>query len=255
MNKVETLIIFPTYNKLEIVKKTLPSIIKEVKNNDAALIVFDTTDTGNKNRKWKYLERLNANEDFTLILSTNFGAADVRNTCLYLGQQLFCPDYICVLDDDHGFKDGLIKSMTKAMKKYYGKISPNGLRFGLFSGCNIHRTGKRNILPDGHAYPDASCKTGALGGTNGCFRAAPTSHWNNVLEGWGSDEYIISLYQTRNLSVKNYNKGFTTLIIDNGEKGFCVDNIGRGTSMNKNGLKLWDNTFAASDKRAKYIKK
>jgi glycosyltransferase involved in cell wall biosynthesis len=250
MKKVQFLTIFTTYGNLNVVKKTLPTVLEETRKNDAALIVYDSTDDDQQDQKWSYLRSL---DNVFLILSTNLSVALARNTSLYLGQQMFLPEYISVLDDDHGYKPGFIESATDAMRTYYGRVSPNGLRFGLFTGCGKHRPDKRLPLSGTkHTFPDERCKPGNLGGTNGCFRCAPTSHWNNVLQGWAVDEYLISLYQTNTVNRRNYNRGFTTLIIDDGTKGLHLNTTGRGTS-NKSGL-LWDNKFTASDRRAKYKK-
>ena len=255
MNKVKFLFIFTTYSNLPVVKRTLPSVIEEVKKNDAALIVFDSTEAqDNRNDKVSFLRKLRDKHDFFLILSDNLSLGHARNTCLYLGQKLFKPEYICMIDDDHGFKPGMIQHLLLAMKKYYGEKAPNGLRFGLFSGCGIHigNDCKMHKLEDGHLYPDENSSIGSLGGTNGCFRCAPTSHWTNVLEGYNTDEYLISYYQSRSISRKNYFNGFTSLIVKGGS--FCnfIKNEGRGDSSRKGNR--WDDQYTASDRRAKFIK-
>ncbi len=252
--KKEFLTVFSTYGSLEIVKKTLPSVIKDTKNNDAALIVYDTTDNPKQQGdKWKYLKELNKNNDFFLVLSTNLSVGSAKNIGMKIGQEIYMPDYICVLDDDHGFKDGMISGLVKAMKSQYGKKCPNGLRYGFFTGCSLHRNA-RVVKIGNHSYPHPSCPPGSLGGTNGCFRCAPTSHWNNVLLGWDKDEYLISTYQTGTMIARNYNQGFTTLIVNDGKTGFSIENAGRGTS-HSGANKLWDKAYTASDKRSKYIGK
>lgn len=253
MNKKEFVTIFQTYSNTDVVKQTLPSIISESKKNNSGLIVYDTTEIHHgRNKKWKYLQNLNDNKDFFLILSDNLSVADSRNTCLYLAKQIYLPDYICIIDDDHGFKPGIIKSLVNNIKKYYGKLSPNGLRYGLFTGCLKHRHGQCISLSDGNMYPDKNLAPGRLGGTNGCFRCAPTHHWENILKGYDSDEYLISVFQTSNINKRNYNKGFTVLIVDGGKKCFCVDHDGRGTS-NSDEIKMWDDKYTASDKRANFV--
>ncbi len=253
MEQVEFLTIYATFGNLSVVKQTLPSVIEETKRNNAQLIVHDSTVKG-RSEKWTYLQELNQNNDFFLLLSDNLSMAHARNMCLALGQELYAPSYICMMEDDHGFKEGLIPSLVNAMKQYYGQISPNELRYGLFTGCGKHHYAKRHILDDGHAYPDFDSLPGKLGGANSCFRCAPTAHWNNVLKGYDTDEYLISTYQTSNLNRRNYNKGFTTLIVDNGDKMFDVEAIGRGTSTEK-AVKLWDEQYTASDPRSNYIGK
>lgn len=253
MDKTEFLTLFGTFENLDVVRQTLPSIIEETRRNDARLIVHDSSVKGRR-EKWDYLLELNKNHDFHLILSDNMSMAHARNMCLSLGQELFAPDYICMVEDDHGFHRGLIPAMIENMRKYYGKRAPNGLRYGLFSGCGKHNVPERQILEGGNSHPDATTHPGALGGANSCFRCAPTQHWRNVLKGYDTDEYLISVYQTVNLNHRNYNKGFTTLIVQDGRLVFDVDSIGRGfTSTDE--IRLWDEKYAASDRRSEYLGK
>lgn len=254
MEKTEFLTIFPTFENLEIVKKTLPSVIAETKKNNAKLIVHDSSIKG-KQEKWNYLQKLNENDDFFLLLSDNLSMAHARNMCLSLGQELYAPDYICMTEDDHGFEEGLILQLVNAMKKYYGKDAPNGLKFGLFSGCTKHFHGEKFLITeDGNVCPDDESNPMTLGGANSCFRCAPTSHWNTVLKGYDTDEYLISTFQTKNLNFRNYHKGFTTLFVQNGKYTFAIDAMGRGASINSE-LKMWDEKYTASDKRSKFIGK
>jgi hypothetical protein len=253
VDKTEFLTIYATFENLKVVQKTLPSVIEETKRYNAKLIVHDSS-VQDRAEKWAYLQKLGQNSDFFLLLSDNLSMAHARNTCLALGQELYAPDYICMIEDDHGFKPGLILSMIEAMREYYGQTAPNGLRYGLFTGCGKHHYAVRHVLADGHAYPDVDSKIGSLGGANSCFRCAPTSHWNNVLKGYDTDEYLISTYQTKNLVARNYHKGFTTMIVCNGGKVFDVEAIGRGTSA-AGKLRLWDEKYTASDSRSNYLGK
>lgn len=251
--KTELLTIFPTFENLSIVKKTLPSVIEEVLANNSKLIVHDTSVKG-REEKWEYLNELNKNDDFFLILSNNMSMAHSRNMSLQLGQELFAPEYICMMEDDHGYSKNAIPDMIKAMKQYYGKKAPNGLMFGLFTGCGIHHTKNRAFLEDGNSYPKEDCDPKIIGKANSCFRVAPTSHWINVLKGYDTDEYYISTFQTRNLNFRNYNKGFTVMYIQNGDISFNIETEGRGTSSS--GIKsLWDEKYTASDRRSDYLNK
>ncbi|GJQ24526.1 hypothetical protein BIY37_03880 [Candidatus Brocadia sapporoensis] len=253
MKKTEFLTIFPTFENLETVKITLPSVLDETLKNDARLIVHDSSVNG-RDEKWDYLLSLNRNNDFFLILSSNMSMAHARNMCLHLGQELYAPDYLCIMDDDHGFKPGLISAMAEAMKKYYGKISPNGLRYGMFSACFTHTKAKLEKIDDIYSFPAPDNDPFTMGGFNSCFRCATTSHWNNVLKGYDTDEYLISLYQTSNIRWRNYHKGFTVLFVGNGHLVFDIDTKGRGTSS-PDKLGLWDDKYCASDARSKYYGK
>lgn len=255
MDKTEFLTIFPTYSKIEIVRKVLPSVIEETKQNDAKLIVHDSTESCHgQNEKWEYLRNLNKKNDFFLVLSTNISMAHARNMCLQLGQELYAPDYICMIEDDHGYNKGLIPAMIEATKKYYGKISPNGLRYGMFTGCYKHTNAKLEKIDDMYSFPISDNLPFDVGGCNSCFRFASTSHWNNVLKGYDTDEYLISEFQTANLRWRNYHKGYTVLFVGGDELVFSFDEGGRGISLNKN-LKLYDTDFCASDVRSRYLGK
>jgi hypothetical protein len=249
MEKTKFLTIFPTFENLKVVKETLPTVIEETQKNDAKLIVHDSSEKYTE-KKWAYLKKMNKNRDFFLILSDNLSMAHARNMCLRLGQEMYAPDYICMLEDDHGFKPGLISAMIKAMDTYYGQISPIGLRFGLFTGCGIHYTPKQRFMDDNNVYPDGNNEPMLIGKANSCFRCAPTNQWINVLKGYDTDEYLISKYQTQNLNYRNYHKGFTSMLVQNGELTFYVDNKGRGTTS-EGDKKLWHDKYTASDPRSR----
>lgn len=249
MDKTEFLTIFPTFENLEVVKQTLPSVIAETKKNHARLIVHDSSEKG-REEKWQYLQELNRNNDFFLLLSTNLSMAHARNMCLKLGQELYAPEYICMIEDDHGYNEGVIPRLINAMKMYYGQVSPNGLRYGLFTACEKHHYAEKHPVDEVCSYPDAESPPGSLGGANSCFRCAPTSHWNNVLIGYDTDEYLISTYQTRNLCYRNYHKGFTACILG-ANLSFDVESVGRGTSATTK-QNLWDETYTASDMRSNF---
>lgn len=254
--KTEFLTIFATYGNLELVKKTLPSVIEETNRYpDAQLIVHDSTQLQHgREEKWEWLKELEVTSNFFLLLSTNLSMAHARNMCLHLGQELFAPEYICMLEDDHGYRSELIPNMISAMKKYYGKISPNGLRYGMFSACTMHTTANIKSLDENISYPSIDSSPFDIGGFNSCFRCAPTHHWNNVLKGYDTDEYLISNFQTAQLRWRNYNKGFTVAFVGNGDLILIEDGDGRGES-DPNALKLWDREYTASDRRSKYALK
>jgi hypothetical protein len=252
MDKTNFLTIFKTFERPDVVKQTLPGIIAETRQNDARLIVHDSS-VSNRDEKWSWLIDLNKENDFFLILSSNMSSAHASNMCLQLGQELYAPEFICVMEDDHGFLPGTIPAFVDVMKEYYGKISPNGLRYGLFTSCPVHNPHLNQLLAQGHAYPSAENDASQMGRANACLRCAPASHWNNVLKGFDTDEYLISNYQVSNLNRRNYNKGFTAMLIRNGSLCTFIDAPGRGAS-DKKGLRRWDATYTASDPRSQYKK-
>ena len=176
--------------------------------------------------------------------------AHSRNMCLSLGQEMYAPDYICLMEDDHGYKDGYIKGMVNAMKQYYGKTSPLNMKHGLFSGCKAcNRQAALKLEGTNHFIPGPNFPAPEQGRLNSCCRCAPTAHWNNVLKGYDTDEYLISTYQTRRLNERNYHKGFNSMVVEGGDLMFTVPDLGRGASDNSH-PRLWDDTHCASDKRS-----
>lgn len=254
MNKISFLTIFPTIGSVDVVSKTLPTIIEETKSNNARLIVRQS---GYKdNEKIEYLKSLNSKNEFTLIITSILPLGISINACMYIGRELYNPDYISVVEDDHGYKSGFIKNITLIMKKYYGKKSPNGLRWGLFSACGgscgIPRMQLKKTS-NGHLYPGNNFEPTSLGGVTNCCICAPVSHWLSVLKGYDVDEYLISSFQVKNLRLRNYNKGYTFMIPYGGKYMFSLKRVGRGVTAGK-GLRLWDRKRTKSDKLSRYKK-
>jgi len=253
MDKAEFLTIFPVFEKLDVVRQTLPTVIAETRRAGARLIVHDCSVKQRREMR-AYLEDLNRDGDFFLVCSDNMSLAHSRNLCLALGQALYVPDFICVLEDDHGYREGVVDSLLGAMRSYYGKTAPNGLLFGMFTACAVHTHAKLMPLADGHLYPGEDSDPFSLGGANNCFRCAPTSHWNNVLRHYELDEYPLSEYQTAAPRWRNYHRGFTVLFVDGGKGTYEVANIGRGMTGDTT-VRLWDTRYSASDRRSRYIGK
>lgn len=251
MDKAEFLVIFPTFESLDVVTKTLPSVIEETSRNpDARLIIHDTS-FKDRGLKWGWLQEITKdNKQIMLLLSNNMSMAHSRNMCLLLGYEMFAPDYILMLEDDHGLKENAIKTLIYWMDLYYGKVSPNGLRYGMFSLCYKHTNAEFQIAGEGIHCPHESSDQLSIGGMNSCFRCAPTSHWQSVLKGYNTDEYLLSLYQTIGARLRNYHKGFTVMFIGDGKLCFDIERQGWGTTSDKQ--PIWDDNFCASDKRSKY---
>ncbi len=254
MDKAKILTIFPTFEALDVVTKTLPSVIEETNGYpDARLIIHDSS-IKDRQLKWDWLQQITTNnERIMLLLTNNMSMAHARNMCLQLGYEMYAPDYILMLEDDHGLNEGAIDALVHQMKENYGKVSPNGLRYGMFSLCYKHTNAQFVQVADGSNlhYPHANSDQLSIGGMNSCFRCAPASHWQAVLKGYDTDEYLMSLHQTVNLRLRNYRKGFTVLFIGNGDLCIVEEHEGRGMSRGDK-LKICDENYCASDRRSIY---
>jgi hypothetical protein len=86
------------------------------------------------------------------------------------------------------------------------------------------------------------------------MRCAPAGHWHTILKGYDPDEYMISNYQTRHLSFRNYSNGFTQMVVDDGNPVVTVDRVGLGYSQVSQ-LRAWNESFTASDRRSSFLGK
>ncbi len=253
MDKAEFLTIFPTFGDLKTTTQTLPSVIEETNRNpDARLIIHDTTEE-DRELKWNWLQQIvKGNKQIMLLLSNNMSMAHSRNMSLQLGYELFAPDFVCMIEDDHGFREGAIATLVYQMKENYGKVSPNGLRYGMFSLCHKHTNAKFVQVAVGvqvyYSHPDSDQLS--IGGMNSCFRCAPASHWQSVLKGYSTDEYMLSLYQTLSARLRNYHKGFTVMFVGDGTLCFEIERQGWGNTSGRQ--PAWDDNFCASDRRSRY---
>jgi hypothetical protein len=232
----------------------LPSIIDEVNNHNARLLVIDNSISNVEKRE--YLLALRQSKEFFLMISDNTSYAHSRNLGLHLGQELYAPDIITILDDDHGIKPGFIPATSNAVNEYYGQPSPNGLRYGMFTCCHVHTNAELEKIDDSLYYPKIveNQSPFVIGGANGCCRIAPASHWASVLKRYDTDSYSISNFQSSGPRWRNYYKGFTAMFIGKpGQYIFDIEEEGRGEASPDE--KLWDSQYAKDDPRSKYLGK
>lgn len=250
MKTADFVTIYTSYNDIDVVSRILPSVLLEAERTNTAVIVHDCSDVNIENT-WEWYRKQGEARDFFYVMSRQMPFAISRNMCLSLAIEMYAPQYVCMLEDDHGYRPGAIERLRVTMAESYGVKSPNGLRYGLFSLCPNcwGPTFRRACVDDGRGnlYPSAQCPPMWLGGANSCCRAAPTSHWISVLKGYDPDEYATSFYQTRNLNFRNYNRGFTTMYLGDGRlvcqetrPGLGAQTLGR----------RFDNNFTASDSRS-----
>jgi hypothetical protein len=251
MHYVEFATIYTSFNDLKVVQEILPGIVEECRRTQTALIVHDCS-TNASEETWSWYRQQGEQHDFFYLFSRRMQFAIARNMCLQLAIEMYSPQYICMLEDDHGYRPGAIDALRKQMQSTYGRKAPNGLRYGLYSicpncwGADFRRTctddGNGNLTPGAHNQP------WQLGGANSCVRCAPVSHWQSVLKGYDPDEYPISFWQTKNLNLRNYNRGFTAQYVGGGDLVQRKDRPGTGVGMVN---VRFDETYTASDSRSR----
>jgi len=266
MQVADLVVIYPTYQKPDTVQETLPSIMKAAEfckkqGLHVQVIIHACVDNvvyGYTGDLMDVLGDVLAGGGYHpfVLVTDNMSMADSRNMCLKLAIDRYAPRNILMLEEDHQFKDtNVLYDLVGMLDLYYGMQVGNGLRVGMVSGCMTctvatmvplnaseaaDQSGRELYVP--HGIP------AVIGGSNSCFRAAPTSHWVSVLKGYDHDEYPVSRYQTRGLKFRNYHSGFTTLYFDGCQ---TVGNVGRGEG-DSNSIKLWDEGYCASDPRSNF---
>lgn len=244
--------IYTSFNDLSMVQKVLPRVVAECQRTDTALIVHDCS-TKNTEATWAWYREQSEKHGFFYLFSHRMQFAMARNMCLRLAVEMYEPQYICMLEDDHGYQPGAIDALREQMQTTYGRRAPNGLRYGLYSLCpDCWGAPFRHSCVDhdgqGHLTPGADNPPWMLGGANSCCRCAPTSHWLSVLKGYDTDEYPISFFQTKPLNFRNYHRGYTTLYVGGGGLVHREDRPGAGVAMAN---VRFDDQFTASDRRSK----
>jgi hypothetical protein len=251
MASADFVTIYTSFNDFDAVRSIFPLVLAEAKRSDSALIVHDCS-TNQTDEIWSWYRDMSERHKFVHLFSNRIPFAIARNMCLSLALEMFAPQYICMLEDDHGYAEGAVDKLRQAMRTHYGQPSPNGLKYGMFSLCPDHWGDdfRQSCLSDGEGnlYPPPTSQQMHLGGANSCCRCAPASHWMTVLKGYDVDEYPISFYQTKHLNHRNYNRGFTTLYVGGGDLILYQDRPGAGGGLQNI---AFDDEFTASDARSR----
>ena len=251
---VEFLTIYCCFEDVDAVSRMLPTVLAESKREGAAVVVHDCS-VDNRPAMEALLQNLKREYSFFLLQTDPISMGLSRNLAMWLALEVYAPTYICMIEDDHGYGEGLIPEMINAMKRFYGKEAPSKLRYGMFTACPFcwgeEYLGALVQVDNGkHSVVDASRVSPLMaGGANSCFRCAPTTHWISVLRGYDVDEYPISTYQTAGLNYRNYHKGFTAMAVCNGELILRQEREGRGfTTVAES--RPFNEQYAARDSRS-----
>lgn len=254
---IEFLTIYCCFEDVATVSRMLPTVLAESKRTGAAVVVHDCSVT-NKLAMEALIANLKQEYSFFFVHTDPISMGVSRNLALWISLEIHAPTYVCMIEDDHGYSPGLIPEMVDAMKRFYGKISPSGLRYGMFTACPFcwgaeYLNALVPVEGGAHRVVDATRVAPMMaGGTNSCFRCAPISHWISVLRGYDVDEYPISTFQTAGINFRNYHKGFTTMVVRNGDLVLRQEREGRGftTTLER---RPFNQEYAARDPRSGFL--
>jgi len=143
--------IVPTFNNLELLKRCLLSIEKQIENEDTIIIVDDGSNDGTR----EYLEKqYSENSSVVVLHQSNSGPGQARNT----GVSEAKTTYIWFVDSDDFLEDGSSAKVKNALEKSdidilyinYSKVTKNGILMN--SDFLENDFSKQNLLISEH-YP------------------------------------------------------------------------------------------------------
>ncbi len=211
-NCPETCIIFVTFGREAIAKRSFSSLTNALANyrERVRIIVSDATNDMNKIAWFK-----DAGAD-DIIWTPHFTcAATSRNLAVTLMLDKYSAENICLLEDDFEYSELWYPVILKTCRENFGKISPWGLSYGMFT-ASTHNIEDERIKRD----PNNGLVAYIFGGVAD-QRFMPTHHYLSTLRMWDPDILGVSYCQTGMQTSRNTMRGFCGGIISAGDKWLC----------------------------------
>lgn len=203
-NSPETTIVFTTFERSSIAKKSLKSLQKAVTHvrDRIKIIVVDATDNLTK-AKWLRQQEV---DDFVWT-PKGTSAATSRNLGVQLMLDKYASENICFVEDDVLYSKNWYGTIYKACKENYGKLSPLNLAYGMFTATS------QSIHPDRKMIDKSNNLIAYMFGAVADQRFMPVHHYLSVLRRWDSDVLGISYNQTGGQTLRNTMRGYCGGII------------------------------------------
>jgi hypothetical protein len=211
-NCPETCIIFVTYGREEIAKRSFSSLTNAMSNyrDRVKLIVSDAT---NDLSKISWFKDAGADD---IIWTPHFtSAATSRNLAVALMLDKYSAENICLLEDDFEYSEHWYPVLLKTCRENFGKISPWGLSYGMFT-ASTHKIENERIKNDS----SNGLRAYIFGGVAD-QRFMPTHHYLSTLRMWDPDILGVSYCQTGMQTSRNTMRGFCGGIISATDNWLC----------------------------------
>lgn len=203
-NSPETTIIFTTYGRSKISKKSLTSLIKALKDfrGKLKIIIVDATNDVSK-AKWINNQFI----DDIIWVPKGASSATSRNLAVELMLDKYSSEFICFVEDDVEYTKEWYPTLLRVCKENYGRISPFNLAYGIFtaSSQNIHKSRVR--------YDEKNKLNAYIFGAVADQRFMPLHHYLSVMRMWDPDILGISYNQTGGQTFRNTVRGYCGGII------------------------------------------
>ncbi len=200
LNCPETVIVFVSYEREDVAVQSLMSLCLAVRGfrDRVRIVVSDATPSYDK------IAALRVCEFDDLIWTPDpTSAATSRNLATTLIQDKYCPEFICFVEDDIVYSKKWYPTMVEVTRSTYGKMSPWGVAYGVFSGSPhvLFSEDRRKFDAERNIVAD-------IFGVAADQRFMPFHHYLNVFRMWDPDVLGISSCQTGSQVHRNTMRGF-----------------------------------------------
>lgn len=201
---LETIIIFGCYERYDISIKSLKSLLKSIKNFRVKIIISDSSSNPMKQK------------DITLSNQIDYiwtpgkvSMAHARNLAVEYARNKYVSDWIIFVEDDIEYQTDWYNKIIDVAKNYYGKKSPHGLSYGIFTASPLGIKNDENTITLENGY------TTSMFGPRADQRLFKMSHYLTISREWESDLLGISSAQTGKVINRSAMRGYCVLSIGN----------------------------------------
>jgi hypothetical protein len=200
INSPETVMVFVSYERDDVALQSLTSLTKALGKHRKRIRII-VSDATPRQEKIERLRRCDIDDLIWTPCATS--AATSRNLATALIQDKYCPEFICFVEDDIVYSKRWYPTMVDVTRKYYGKKSPWGLAYGVFSGSPhvLFSKDRRKFDAEKNMVAD-------IYGVAADQRFMPFHHYINVFRMWDSDILGISSCQTGSQVHRNTMRGY-----------------------------------------------
>jgi hypothetical protein len=210
LNDLETIIIFGTFQRFEIAKRSLSSLIKATNDSNSRIIVSCSSSFSHEELNWF------SEQDVDFIWTPgDVSMATSRNVSLKYAQDKYCFSWILFLEDDIIYKDNWYSMLINFANNSIGKIGPHGLIYRVFTASPGLISKNKNCIYDS----DNDCYS-LIFGARADQRLYDSSFFFNVVKEWDADILGISSAQTGKQNNRATMRGYCAASI--GHLGFCT---------------------------------
>ena len=195
----ETCFVFVSYGRHEVAAASWESLRRALEpwRDRVKLIIADATDDDDK---IAWARGVDADD---VILTPRFTpAATSRNLALTLIHDKYSTEFLALLEDDFEYDHDWYPTLRETARRLFGVVSPWGLAYGMFSGCDRDIPVER--LRDDPAHGVKAYLFGAVA----YQRFVPAAHYHSVMRMWDPDVLGISCAQTGGQTFRHTMRGF-----------------------------------------------